>query len=109
MPSSAATTIGVTDGSFRGEVLVAYGYRCAVCDFDARLGILVGSLASGVLGYVVLAASVIVVGGVLLFRYRRRHYYRHPHQIHQSRRRATSFVRRMVMTDCPLGWPDSHC
>ena len=26
------------DPQFRSAVLVAYGYRCAVCDFDARLG-----------------------------------------------------------------------
>lgn len=26
------------DPGFRAAVLVAYGYRCAVCDFDARLG-----------------------------------------------------------------------
>lgn len=26
------------DPRFRSAVLVAYGYRCAVCDFDARLG-----------------------------------------------------------------------
>lgn len=26
------------DPGFRSAVLVAYGYRCAVCDFDARLG-----------------------------------------------------------------------
>lgn len=26
------------DPAFREAVLVAYGYRCAVCDFDARLG-----------------------------------------------------------------------
>lgn len=26
------------DPRFRAAVLVAYGYRCAVCDFDARLG-----------------------------------------------------------------------
>lgn len=26
------------DAAFRAAVLVAYGYRCAVCDFDARLG-----------------------------------------------------------------------